>query len=388
MTAETPEKVKDVAPTGLMPFTIASRPQSRFVATKTVVNLAAADFDPIIVPASGYVRRLRLYFTQAITWASGGAVVAGDGPWNLISNISLTDSTGRPILQPISGYNLYLVNKYFTSGMFGNGPRPWGNPHYGPEFAFSVSGGTTAVCTFRLDIDLEQDSNSGYGSIPNVDSNASLQLRISANATTVAFTGTTPSAHLMTVRVEQDYWAPVDKTINGIPAQTAPIGAGDYVETRLETQPTSAATENIVTVVNRGGLIRGAILISRAAGVRTAITAASPVAVLLDNYPIMDAITIESHYAMLRDMNGFIGTDLTTSYAPATAGVSVGLDRGVLVHNFGGLSGGRTGWMSTRPGSQVQYKLTPGASATSLEIISFLAQIKSLENFYQPSALA
>ena len=46
-------------------------------------------------------------------------------------------------------------------------------------------------------------------------------------------------------------------------------GAGDYCETRYETQTVSASAENLVTLTNRGGLVKGILLISRAAGVRT-----------------------------------------------------------------------------------------------------------------------
>lgn len=90
---------------------------------------------------------------------------------------------------------------------------------------------------------------------------------------------------------------------------------------------------------------------------------------------------------MLRRMYGYIGTDLTTSYAPLTAGTLPGLDRGVQVWNFGGLSGGRDSWLATRVGSLLQAKITPGAGATTLEVITQLAQVKDAGAFYAESAL-
>lgn len=372
-----------------IPFPIVSRPCRKYANVQSVTNIlnGSGSFAPIQLPASGYVRKLSILFSFTMTFASAGAVVAGDGPWNLISAITLTDAQGQPITQPISGYNLYLINKYFSRGGIDTTiPRAWGNPHLGPEFAYAVAGGTAATATFRLELDLEEDPNSGYGSIPNLDSNASLQLRIDYAQYTAAFTGTTPSAATLTARVDQHYWAPVNREVNGRAAETAPVGVGDYVETRIETQTVSAATENIVNVVSRGGLIKGQLIVSRAAGTRTAFTAASPVGVVLDNIPIDEGILFEAHQDMVRREYGNIGTDLTTSYAPLTAGVLPGLDRGVLVHNFGALSGGRDSWLPTRPGSQLQLKLTPGASATTLEIITLLAQTKNLGVFYGRSA--
>lgn len=380
---------KEISPVAGIRFTVASRPQRRFSAAQTVSNLAgAAEFQPIQLPATGFVRKISLLFTATVTSASAGAVVTGDGPWNLISGITLTDATGQPIFQPVSGYNLYLINKYLGSGGIDtNIPRAYSNPQLGPEYAFA-STATTGTATFRLDLDLEQDYNTGYGCIPNLDSNASLQLKIGVNASTVAFSGTTTSAATVSVRVEQHYWAPVNPTLGGVPAMTTPVGFGDYVETRYETQTVSASAENTVAVTNRGGLIKGMIAVSRAAGVRTAYTAGSNVGLILDNNPIDEGITLESHYDQLRRTYGFYGTDLTTSYAPLSAGLQAGLDRGVMVWNFGSLAGGRDTWLSTRVGSLLQLKLTPGASATTLEIVTQLAQVKDPAAFYAPSAIA
>ncbi len=382
------DETKDMVAGGIR-FTVASRPQRRFSNTQTISNFAGSNsFQPIQLPATGFVRKISLYFTASATFASGAAIVAGDGPWNLISGITVTDATGQPIYQPISGYNLYLVNKYLSFGSMEatNIPRAWVNPQLGPEYAFSGSG-TSATATFRLDLDFEQDYNTGYGCIPNLDSNASLQLKIDLGPYTNAFTGTTGSAATVSVTVDQHYWAPVGASVGGVAAMTTPVGFGDYVETRYETQTVSASAENTIQLTNRGGLIKGVIAVSRAAGVRTALTAGSNVGLIVDNNPVDEGIRLESQYDTLRRTYGYIGTDLTTSYAPLTAGTMPGLDRGVMVWPFGTLSGGRDSWLQTRVGSLVQVKLTPGASATQLELITQLAQVKDAGSFYAPSAI-
>lgn len=380
---------KEIAPAMGIRFTVASRPQRRFSNRQTVSNFAGAtSFQPIQLPATGWVRKIALFFTATYTTSATAAVVAGDAPFNLISNITLTDATGQPIQQPLSGYNLQLLNKYFSSGTVDtNITRPYGNPMLSPEYAFSASG-TSGTATFRLDIDLEQDVNTGYGCVPNLDANASLQLKIDVAAFSVAFTGGTAAAATVSVIVDQHYWAPVGNTLGGVPVNASPIGMGDYLETRYETQTVSASAENTIAVTNRGGLIKGIVAISRAAGVRTAYTAATNVGLILDNNPVDEGITLESHLDTVRRAYGFYGADLTTSYAPATPGVQVGLDRGVVVWPFQALSGGRDSWLSTRVGSLLQLKLTPGASATQIELIVMLMQVKDPAAFYQPSALS
>jgi hypothetical protein len=381
---------KELTPTGAtgLRFTVASRPQRRFSNTQTVSNFTAAgSFSPIPLPATGFVRKVQLFFNFTATFASAGVIVAGDGPFNLVAGITLTDATGMPVFQPVTGYNMYIINKYIGSGVTKtNIPRPYHSPQMGPEYAFA-STATTGTATFRLDIDLEQDYNSGYGCIPNLDANASLQLKIDYAIYTVAFSGTTPSAATASVRVSQWYWAPVGATVGAVPVQTTTPGFGDYVETRYETQTATASAENTFTLNNKGGLIKAIAAVSRAAGVRTAITAATNIGLILDNNPIDEGIPLEEHYAMLRQAYGYIGTDLTTSYAPLAAGTLPGLDRGVVVWPEHVLSGGRDSWLTTRIGSLLQVKVTPGASATQMEFITQLAQVKNPAAFYSPMSL-
>lgn len=367
----------------LVPFPVASRPQKRYANVQTVSNLAGSgSFQVVQLAASGWVRRISMLFSQSVTSASAGAVVAGDGPFNLIRGITLTDATGQPVVQPISGYNLYLVNKFFSSGgVATNLNRPFENPMMSPEYAFA-STATTGTATFRLDLDFEVDAGTGYGCIPNLDSNASLQLKVDYDVYSVALTGTTVSAATLSMRVSQEYWAPVGASLGGAAVANAPLGAGDYVETRYETQTVSASAENLVTLTNRGGLIKGLLLVSRAAGVRTAITAASNVGILLDNQPINEGIPVEEHYDQVRRAYGYFGADMTTSYAPLSAGVLSGLDRGVIPISFDSLSAGRDSWLNTRAGSLLQVKMTPGASATTLEIVTQLAQVKNPAAFF------
>lgn len=366
--------VENAATPGVgLPFTVASRPQRRYSNVQTVNNLAAGgSFQVVQLPATGWVRRLSLFFSQANTGSALGTNI--DLPFNLISAITVTDATGQPIFQPISGYNLYLVNKYLPKPFNSNIPSYVKDPAMGPDFTLSAT-----AATWRLDLDFEVDSTSGYGCIPNLDSNASLQLKVDYAAVTQAFTGSTVAN--LSMRVEQEYWAPVSSTQGGVPVDTAPPGAGDYREVRYETQTATAQAENLVTLTNRGGLIQGCILVSRAAGVRTAFTAQSNVGWLLDNQPINEGIPLESHQNQHRRIYGYLGADITAVLATGT-GALKGLDTGVLPMFFDGLSGGRDSWLNTRAGSLFQCKVTPGASATQLEIITGLMQVKDAAAFY------
>lgn len=380
--ADAPAAVTNPAALPGIPFTIASRPGVRFAAAQTVSVLnGPAEFQPIPLPACGYLRRISLEFNFTGAAASAGAVVTGDGPFNLLSGISLSDASGQSIQPAISGYNLYLINKYLP------GPRSneatWlQNPHVGPEYTYSATA-TTFSARFRLDIDLEQDPTTGYGSIPNMDSNASPILRISAAPYSVAFSGTTVSAATLSVRVTQHFWAPVSPTIGGAAVVTSPTGLGDFLETRYSTQTVSAGSINTTQLGDRGGLIKGILLVSRAAGVRTDWTAGSELGLIYDNNALYEGLTMDEWKDKIRRQRGLIGADLTTSYAPLATGTIPGLDRGVTFIDFAGEQAGpRDSWLATRVGTQLQVRHQPGASATQLEILTQMMQVRDAGAFY------
>lgn len=358
-----------------LPFVVASRPQRRYSSVAAVNNFAGAGSFPVVqLPATGWVRRLNLYFTATFTGGTGAWAV--DGPFNLISAVTLTDATGQPIFQPISGFNLYLVNKYLGIPESNKADYADCDPRKSSEFAVS-----TTAATFRLSIDLEQDSTSGYGCIPNLDSNASLQLKVDYANQSVSGLSTV-TASTLGMRVETEYWAPVGATQSGVPTEAQPPGAGDFRELRYETQAVSASAENLVSLTNRGGMVQGVLLISRAAGVRTAYTPASNVGVILDNQPINEGIPLESHLNQVRRALGYSGADVATTAAAVTAGTTPGLDVGVLPIPFWALAGGRSSWLNTRAGSLFQVKATPGAAATTLEVVTGLMQVRDPAAFF------
>lgn len=371
----TPAAANAATPGIGLPYTVASRPQRRYSQLLQVNNfLGAGSFPVTQLAATGWVRRIHLYFQATFTGGTGA--YNPDSPFNLISAITLADATGQPVFQPISGYNLYLQNKYFGTTQNPTVEPAQTDPRIDPGFAPA----TTAV-NFRLTLDFEIDNSSGYGCIPNLDSNASLQLKVDyANQTVTGLSTVTASS--LTMRAETEYWAPVGSTQGGAAVNPAPPGAGDFREVRYETQPVSASSENLMTLTNRGGLIQSIILVSRAAGVRTAFTALSNVGIVLDNQPINEGIPLESHQNQVRRSYGYNGSDITNTATALTSGAADGLDTGVVVLPFHLLSGGRDSWLNTRAGSLLQVKVTPGAGATQMEVITGLMQVKDPASFY------
>lgn len=374
------------APAALaLPFTLASRTVRRFAAVQTANMLAGAgSLQPIPLPAVGWVRAVELEITVSYTTSASAAIVTGDSPWNALSRVSFADAAGTPLIQAMPGYSLYLKNKYIDTGW--NMRGVCSDPRISADYAFSASG-TSGTASFRLFIVPEQDPRSGYGCIPNLDANASPILRIDYPAITTLFSGGTASAGTLQVKVYQHFYAPTSRSMGGVATAATPPGAGDYEETRWDSYTVNAATENLTALQSRGGFVKAAVLVSRNAGVRTAFTAGSNVGVLLDNIPLIEGQSLESYYDGIRRQTGFFGPTATTSYAPLTAGTVSGLDAGVLPILFypengrpdeGGF---RDGWLPTKVGSLLQVRHTPGASATQLEVITGLMQVRDAGAF-------
>ena len=68
---------------------------------------------------------------------------------------------------------------------------------------------------------------------------------------------------------------------------------------------------------------------------------------------------------------------------PLTAGTLPGIDTGVIPIPFGKFGKDvRDTWLSTRVGTLLQVKATPGAGATQMELITALAQVRDAAAFY------
>jgi len=175
-------------------------------------------FGPTSLPAYGYARSVIVLVT-----ASGGAdsgetvAVTADAPWNVISQIQLTDVNGAPIFGPFGGYNWMLANLF---GGYVFNQAPVNSPLYtAPVVGASASGNFQ----FMLRIPLEITSRDGLGSLPNQNAASTYKMTYTQAASTTVYS--TPPDTLPTIRVRAwlEAWTqpdPVD--LMGRPQATVP----------------------------------------------------------------------------------------------------------------------------------------------------------------------
>ena len=167
------------------------------------------------------------------------AVYTYDAPFNVLSQIKLDDPAGQNIITPITGFGLYLLNKYLpdTDCNF--------QPTADPNYAVPTSGNFS----FRLVIPIEHRRRDALGALNNSAANQRYLLTYITNSSYGAngsaydpnyIFQTIPSGGAVSVAVQvwQQYWTSPPSSIvssgGNLPVQPTPSGLGTVGFVRYE----------------------------------------------------------------------------------------------------------------------------------------------------------
>ncbi len=357
------------APAAVLPFTIGARVSSR---QSFSVNTALASGAPTVaagtpvqIPAVGYLKSLRLEVT--ITNSGGTPTFQPDAPFNVLSNVTLKNSAGQNLIAPVSGYELYVINKYGAHSQgLASGVGRLADPKIGRQYAATAGTGSH----FFLDVPLELDASSGLGAIPALASNRSYQLEITFAAISTIFGGTIPTAASVTVDATAIFWdVPTATSPGGVPQATEPFGLNTLALWQKENPPVTPG-EQLTRSNNTGNSIRNLIFIARtAAGARTDADWTNVFELFVDNNPMLRLKKTEWQDALVR----------WYGYDAAALDAAGGLDTGVYVIPFHLLAGGMAGdpansraqFLATLDATLLQFKgYGWGASMSQLTVLT------------------
>lgn len=140
-------------------------------------------------------------YIQAVCVAAGNsAAVAfnGDGPFNALASITFQDANQKPVVGPISGYQLNVVNKY---GGYANNADPRASAVYSVTTGTGGSGGSF---TFILWVPLQIASRDALGSLQNKSTSSSFQLLLTVNTESAVYSVSPTAAPTLTITCFED----------------------------------------------------------------------------------------------------------------------------------------------------------------------------------------
>jgi hypothetical protein len=385
-----------------IPFVRAARKKSAAAATLSgTVPAAATQLSVVQVPAAGYLRGIELLVDVATsgnsaTTAFKTAASAGDAPWSFINSINLVSADGSNLVSNISGYQLFLVNKYGAFRSQGQQMDPRSDQYFNIT---SGSGATGGSFSFRLFIPVEIDQSQAFCAIPNLAANKSYQVNIQLAASSAVYSTAPTSAGTYTITVINHYWSqPAAMNAVGVPQQIAPVGVGSINLTQNQSIPVTSG-DRIVQISNVGNVIHKLIFTLRKSdGTRTSADWGATNQLILNNDTLFYWTTPSSSTnkntwaSYITDVYGY--GDAVNGAAPGTTSTidaANGLDTGVYALNFGDINGNgqtacsRDQFLPTLDSTLLQLRSTSfGSNASTLEVISMAVKPTSAAALYAP----
>lgn len=248
---------------------------SRLLTTSTQ-NLGVFD-----IPAYGYVRSLFILVESTGGGGSAGTTPADNAPFNVLTDIALTEPNGAVIAQFNDGYQLMLANKW-------GGYRPNADPRQSPAFTAMTT--ATGNFTYALRLPVELNLRDALGSLPNQNAAATFKLRLNLapiGSLLGVAPGTLPSVR---VRVFLEAWDQPEGSMAGAANQTTPPAMNTTQFWSTQVYNVNAGDQTI-RLTRVGNYIRNLILTYQ----RTASTRANgeadfpdPLRLYLDTRPVME----------------------------------------------------------------------------------------------------
>ena len=349
-----------------IPFTRAATRKGMlaFQVQATLSASALVSTGPIDVPPAGFLEAIDLEVQISASGNAAAVAFQADAPFNAIGYISLNNSAGDAIITTITGYHLYLINKY--GGYFDVSKcDPKSDPTYSVTTGSGANGGSAH---FILRVPLEIDPRDAFCAVPNLAANRNMQLAMQFNTTGNVYSTAPTAAPTITVTAYNRYWSQPSQTNGaGAPQATQPDSAGSVSLWRLES-PTVSPGAKGVNHKNIGNVLRTWIYVLRtAAGARTD-----------SDWPSIANINFNN------DMRDYLGqnywkSQMAKAYNLGGAAESAGgLDNGVYVfyptllqHGYVDVDGPRDQWLVTVDSTLLQfYAQSFGANASTLEILT------------------
>lgn len=260
----------------LKPFRIGAQELDEDVFDRSLTLTAGQQsLDQYSVPSTAYLNGIYILCENTVTAATatatststGQGVLTEDGPYSVIDNLRFTDTSSNEIIGEITGWDLYVMNK-------------WGGYAFDDEFerntdVFNSTTNATASSSaagsfsFLLRIPVEMVPRDAFGSMPNKSSDTPYKVKISVAAISKIYANTATIGGSCRFRLTpESYWEPTATDGSGNPVSPQPPGVNtlqywnktDYpMQTLLNQQLTNSVgypIRNLIFILRDTNLAR------------------------------------------------------------------------------------------------------------------------------------
>lgn len=197
--------------------------------------LTAGSTNQVQLQTNAFLENLVLDVTATTSGNSATVAFANDAPFSVISQIKLDDPAGQSIIAPITGWQLFTLNKYLpdTDCDF----DPCRDPNYS---AVTGTGGTGGSFSFRLVVPIEFRRRDALGALNNSAANQRYLLTITLISSFSSLYSTAPTTLFsnISLNIYQQYWtsppASITTSTGSSPVQGTPAGLGTVAFVRYE----------------------------------------------------------------------------------------------------------------------------------------------------------
>jgi hypothetical protein len=247
------------APQAMRPFVAGTRRIDEPIYDSTATLAAGSvDLPSLEVDPNGFLSGLWVLVEATTVGNAATVAFAADAPFNALDLVNFQDTNSQPLVGPMNGYDLYLVDKY-------GGYAFQGDAKLSPVFlqTAGVGAGAGGSFAFILYIPAELVRRDALGALPNksASSTFSLNLRLAPSASVY----TTPPTALPPVRVRvllEGWQDPNVADIRGNPVTPNPPGVQttQYWHKQNYTLSSGAMNQRLQGV---DSLVRNFIIIAR-----------------------------------------------------------------------------------------------------------------------------
>lgn len=192
---------KNDAPALVRPFVAGTRRVDKATYDESKALIASTqDLRTYECDPNGFLGGAYLYVTGTTAGNAAAVTFSANGPFNVIDTITFNDTNNKPMIGPMTGWDLYIAVK-FGGYSFQDDAKL--SPIY---TAVTGSGATGGSFSFALLLPIELVHRDGLGSLPNKSSSATFDVSIRLSATATVYGVAPTNAPTVRVRIQQFGW--------------------------------------------------------------------------------------------------------------------------------------------------------------------------------------